>query len=83
LSLNLGRRSSFISPTGTFTLPHRPAPAIPDEKLLNSNENNQTTEHIYLQVKEIPQSLIKENKILQTKILEEEIPVKEKFNKIK
>jgi hypothetical protein len=50
-------------------LPHRPAPPIPGEKRLNkpadsqrnhSVEPSQTTENVYLTVKEIPQSVIKE-----------------------
>jgi hypothetical protein len=73
----------------TFTWPHRPAPAIPNEKPLNLNQNNQITENVYLAAKEIRQSLIKEEeedneddddkfKILQSKRLEEETPLEDK-----
>jgi hypothetical protein len=54
-------------------LPHRPPPPVPGEKRLNlienkqtavhrkhSLENSQTTENVYLTVKEIPRSIIKE-----------------------
>ncbi len=72
---NSERRSSLETPNSTFTLPHRPAPPIP-EKPLNFNENKQIIRNVYLAAKEVPQSLLKEeekkSKIIQSKGLEEE-----------
>jgi len=94
---NLERCSSLAVVNSTFTWPHRPAPAIPNEKPLNLNQNNQITENVYLAAKEIRQSLIKEEeeeddddddddnkfKILQSKRLEEETPLEDKVKEKK
>ncbi len=67
----LEKHSSLLIPNNNFTVPHRPVPAIPEEKSSNLNE----TDNVYLVAKEIPKSLIKDDdksEIVQTKTLEEE-----------
>lgn len=62
----LERPLSFIEPSRTFTLPHRPPPPIP-------GENKQVTDDVYLIAKEVPQSLIKEDEdetLLEDKVKE-------------
>jgi hypothetical protein len=49
-----------LEPRPVFPLPHRPAPAIPGKKPMDSNKNQQTTENIYLSAMDIPPQLIKE-----------------------
>jgi len=61
----------LLIPNNNFTVPLRLVPAIPEEKSSNLNE----TENVYLVVKDIPKSLIKDDDksdIVQTKTLEEE-----------
>lgn len=61
----------MLIPNNNFTVPLRLVPAIPEEKSSNLNE----TENVYLVVKDIPKSLIKDDDksdIVQTKTLEEE-----------
>ena len=59
---NLERHSNDDKPISIFTLPHRPMPPTPEEKSVNINEINSTTDHIYLTAQDIPQSLIKQTK---------------------
>ncbi len=61
----------MLIPNNNFTVPLRLVPAIPEEKPSTLNE----TENVYLVVKDIPKSLIKDDDksdIVQTKTLEEE-----------
>ncbi|CAF3492410.1 unnamed protein product [Rotaria sp. Silwood1] len=68
------RRPTLSKSRSTSILHHRPPPPIPNERYINSNENNQreiqqyhhshssqTTDNIYLSVTKIPQCLINEH----------------------